>query len=92
MRRHDNHAIGLVVMCVALAIAGLNFGLTLRRGDKHVSGVPVIGSVLVVIATMIGFGSALCAALGLLAVALDTGGSVWFLIATWNDSSLWDRT
>lgn len=25
-------------------------------------------------------------------VGIDTGGSVWFLVATWKDTSLWDRS
>jgi hypothetical protein len=103
IRGDEGHAIGLAVMFAALVIGGLNFylsflrGLLYRRtkgtldGYKHVSGFPMLGSLLVVVGTLVGFGSALCAALGLLVVALDTGGSVWFLIATWKDSSLWDR-
>jgi hypothetical protein len=102
-RGGDGNAIGLLVMFGALVIGGLNFYLSFLRGliygrkkgsldgYNHVSGLPVIGSVLVVIGTVVGFGSALCVVLGLLAVALDTGGSVWFLVATWKDSSLWDR-
>ncbi|AKV02304.1 hypothetical protein AKJ09_08967 [Labilithrix luteola] len=90
-------------MLFALLIGALNFhlsfvrGLLYRRatgsldGYRHVSGLPMVGTLLVVIGTLLGFGSAVCAAIGLLAIGIDTGGLVWFLIATWKDSSLWDR-
>lgn len=90
-------------MFTALVVGGLNFYLSFIRGPiyrrrngslegyKHVSGIPMIGSLLVVAGTVLGFGAAFCAGLGLLAVALDTGGTPWFLIATWKDSSFWDR-
>ncbi len=93
-----------VVLLVGLAIGGLNFYLSFLRGlrhdkrasgsldgDKHVSGFPIIGSVLVVVGTVLGFGSACCAWLGVLVLVLDTGGSPWFIVATWRDASLWDR-
>jgi hypothetical protein len=99
---NEHSAVGLAVMLGALALGGLNFYLSFVRapiyrrakgsldGYKHVSGLPLLGSLLVVVGTVVAFGSGLCAALGLLAVAVDTGGSVWFLIATWKHSSLWD--
>jgi hypothetical protein len=102
VRGDEGHAIGLAVMFGALAIGGLNFYLSFLRelvyqrrkgsldGYVHVSVLPILGSLVVVVGAALGFGSALCAALGLLAVALDTGGSVWLLIATWKDSSFWD--
>ena len=95
LRGSQPHPVGVGIITGALAIGALNFhlsfvrGLLYRRangsieGYRHVSGFPLIGSVLVVIGAAVGFGSALCATLGLLAMALDTGGSVWFLIATW---------
>jgi hypothetical protein len=96
-------AIGSVAMVVAIAIAALNFYLSAVRprlfrlrsgsldGYKHISGFPVIGSLVVVAGAAVGFRSGVCVALGLIATALDVGGSVWFLVATWSDSSLWDR-
>lgn len=96
-------AIGSVAMVVAIAIAALNFYLSAVRplvfrrrngsldGYKRISGFPVIGSLVVVAGVVVGFGSGLCVALGLIAIGLDVNGSVWFLIATWRDSSLWDR-
>ena len=92
----------LVVMIVAMFIAVRNFYLSFirpfvfhKRGGafdayKHVSGIPIIGTLVIVVGAVLGFGSALCSALGLVAMALDTGGSVWFLVATWRDVSLWD--
>jgi hypothetical protein len=99
----ERHPSGLAVVLFALVIGALNFYLSFVRGlryrratgsldaYRHVSGLPMVGTVAVVVGTLLGFGSALCAALGLLAVGIDTGGSVWFLIATWRDASLWDR-
>ncbi|WP_146653240.1 hypothetical protein [Labilithrix luteola] len=102
-RGNEHHTSGLAVLLFALLIGALNFhlsfvrGLLYRRatgsldGYRHVSGLPMVGTLLVVIGTLLGFGSAVCAAIGLLAIGIDTGGLVWFLIATWKDSSLWDR-
>jgi hypothetical protein len=88
----------LVVMLVATSIGALNFYLSFirpmisgsRSDDRNVSGVPVVGTLLVVIGTVLGFGSVLCALLGLVVVAVDTGGSLWFLLSTWRDGSFWD--
>jgi len=101
-RGDREHAVALGVMFVALVIGGLNFYVAFMRiaiyrwtkgsldGYRHVSGFPVIGSLVVVVGAVLGFGSVLCAVLGLVAVALDTGGSVWLVIATWRDSGFWD--
>lgn len=59
-------------------------------GYQHVSGFPMIGTVLVLIGATLAFGDIPTAVLGLCVMSLDTGGSVWFLISTWRDSSLWD--
>ena len=92
----------LVVMIVAMFIATPNFYLSFvrpfvfhKRGGsfdeyKHVSGIPIIGTVVVVVGASLGFGDALCSVLGLVTIALDTGGSVWLLVATWRDASFWD--
>ncbi|MGO8764840.1 MAG: hypothetical protein ACLQSR_06855 [Limisphaerales bacterium] len=58
---------------------------------KRVSGLPVIGSILVILGTLFSFGSIGTAILFLIIFLIDTGGSMWFLIATWKDSGLWDR-
>ncbi len=93
---------GMAVMIPAAAIALLNFYLSFLRGRlyvrrhgsldgyRYVSGLPIIGTVLVVIGALLGFGELAVAALGLVVMAADTGGSVWFLISTWRDASLWD--
>jgi hypothetical protein len=61
------------------------------EGYKKVSNVPLIGTILVVLALMFGFGSTVTSILCLLATALDTGGLPWFLIMTWRDRGLWDE-
>jgi len=95
--------IGLAVTLVASLIAAVNFHLSFVRGwfykrakgsldgYKHISGFPLVATGLMVLGAILGFGSLLCAGLGLLCVCLDTGGSAWFLVATWKDASLWDR-
>ena len=86
----------------AAFIAGLNFHLSfirpliyrLRHGSmedyRHVSGFPMIGTLLVLIGGIVGFGALSSALFGLAAMLVDTGGSLWFLIATWHDRSFWD--
>ena len=93
---HDQlKPVGLTVELIALVIGGMNFYLSFIRGridrrKMHVSGFPLIGSVLAVIGGALGFGSLACALVGLLALGVDTGGFVWFLVATWRDRSTWD--
>ena len=90
-------------MIAAGVFAALNFFLAFIRPPfliyvlripkekyKHVSGYPIIGSILVCLGVLFSFGSIGSALLGLICFAFDTGGSVWFLIATWKDNSLWD--
>lgn len=93
---------GLAVMIAAALVGALNFHLSfirpalhrIRRGSmeefEFVSGVPLFGTVLVLAGTLLGFGSLTCAALGLVALALDTGGAPWFMCSTWRDTSFWD--
>ena len=100
---HVGLAGGMAVMIAAGLIAMLNFYLSLVRGHlyvkrhgsrdgyRHVSGFPLIGTVLVVIGVALGFGDIPIAVLGLVVMSFDTGGSVWFLIATWRDASFWDE-
>jgi hypothetical protein len=99
---HVGLAGGMAVMIAAGLIAMLNFYLSLvrahlyvkrhgsRDGYRHVSGFPLIGTVLVVIGVALGFGDIPTAVLGLVVMSVDTGGSAWFLIATWRDASFWD--
>lgn len=90
-------------MIAAGFFAALNFSLSFIRPPfllyvlripkekyKHVSGFPMIGSILLCLGICFSFGSIGSALLGLIYFAFDTGGSVWFLVATWKDSSLWD--
>ena len=90
------------VMIAAAVVAVINFYLSfirprlfsLRRGSmdgyRHVSGIPIIGTLLLSIGALLGFGSIGSALIGIGAFVLDTGGSVWFVIATWRDRSFWD--
>jgi hypothetical protein len=94
---------GVGFMIGAAAVAVLNFHLSfirprlffVRRGSmdgyRFISGLPMVGTVLVVLGTFVGFGAVDSALIGIAAFALDTGGSGWFVIATWRDRSLWDR-
>jgi hypothetical protein len=93
---------GIGAMGIAFAVGLYNLWLSYGRPwvhrkravdgqhPRHVSGLPAIGTLLVVIAAVVGFGAAGTAALGLTVLAIDTGGSPWFLAATWNDESFWD--
>jgi hypothetical protein len=60
-------------------------------GYRHVSGFPMIGTVLLSLGAVFSFGAIGSALIGLVAFALDTGGSVWFVTATWRDRSFWDK-
>lgn len=57
---------------------------------RHVSGIPAVGSVLVLAGGIVGFGALSAVALGFAATLIDTGGFPWLLVATWRDQSLWD--
>jgi hypothetical protein len=93
---------GIAIGCLPLPL--LNFYLAFvrprayqrRRGSlegfRHVSGGPLLGTFLVVVSGVTAFGDWRAAAIGLTALALDTGGSPWFLIATWRDTGMWDDT
>ena len=95
--------IGFALVAIGAFVASLNFYLSFLRGFlhrlrqgstdgyQHVSGFPIIGTLLVVCGGLISFGSAPIAVLGLITLLLDTGGSLWFLASTWRDSSFWDE-
>jgi hypothetical protein len=51
---------------------------------------PLIGTFLVLFGGFFGFGDWRAATIGLVALACDTGGLPWALIATWRDQSFWD--
>jgi hypothetical protein len=94
---------GIKFVYAGTLFAALNFYLHFFRPRLHklinrsmekyrnVSGLPLIGELLVTIGTLHGFGSVGTALLGIFATVLNTGGSLWFLIWTWKDKSLWDR-
>jgi hypothetical protein len=89
-------------MIPAVLLAMFNFYLSavrpaifhLRHGSmesyRHVSVFPCVGTLLVVVGGILGFGEVVWALVGIAAMLLDTGGSFWFLIATWKDTSFWD--
>ena len=93
---------GIWFVAPAAFVAVLNFYLSFVRGlllrlrhgsldrYRHVSGIPLIGSLLVLIAGIIGFGAVGTVLSCIVAVALDTGGLPWFLFSTWQDGSFWD--
>ena len=93
---------GLGFMVAASIVAVMNFYLSFvrgriylirhgsREGYRHVSGLPLIGTALVVIGVLLGFGDIGGALLGMAVMLVDTGGSVWFLFSTWRDGSFWD--
>ncbi len=100
---HDRMSLlGLVPELLALLVACLNVYLSFVRGRlyrrkrgsldgyRNVSGIPMFGTALATIGALLGFGSVVCAAIGLVAFGIDTGGSLWFLIVTWRDASFWD--
>ena len=79
---------------LALALGCLNIYLSFRPplpDGRHVSGLPVVGTLLVLPAATSGFGCVPAALAGLLATLIDTGGLLWFLKATWHDTSFWDK-
>jgi hypothetical protein len=103
MTGSQTRLLGLGILSLAMLIAAQNFYLCAIRhnlyewkhgtlkGLKNISPVPGLGTILIVVGTIAGFGSSACAALGLVAFVLDMGGLPWFLIATWWDGSMWDE-
>lgn len=51
----------------------------------------MIGSVLIIVASLSAFGSVDIALVGVAAFILDTGGSGWFIVFTWRDGSFWKK-
>jgi hypothetical protein len=91
------------LMAAATAIALLNFHLSFIRpvlysrrhgslnGYRHVSGFPLLGTILVCLGALGGFGAIGSALVGMVAYILDTGSLAWFVISTWRDGSFWDE-
>jgi hypothetical protein len=98
--RYSGFGIGLAI--VGALVAALNAYLSFVRpllyawrhgsinGMKNISGIPVLGTFFVVASGVLGFADWRVAAVGLVALVLDTGGIPWFLLMTWLDRSLWD--
>ena len=59
------------------------------EGYKHVSGIPVVGTVLTALAIAFAWGSASVAMIGILLLLVDTGGSFVFLLVVARDKSFW---
>ncbi|MDA8746529.1 hypothetical protein N9N28_18040 [Rubripirellula amarantea] len=91
-----------LILAPALLIAVTNFHLSFlrpwlhkrRQGTmdnyKFVSGIPMVGTILVVLGLALGFGAVIPTCLAAAATLLDTAGSPWFLAATWRDRTLRD--
>ena len=90
--------IGAGLMGGAILLGSLNCYLWFIRPTlfqhkpdyRYISGIPVIGTLLVIAGVVVAFGGVQSGILGMIAVLLDTGGLPWFLVATWRDASLWD--
>lgn len=102
-QRQQSSFAGIGFMIPAAGFAVINFYLSfirprlfhLRHGSMNgyhfVSGFPVVGSILVALGALFGFGAIGSGLIGGASFCLDTCGSGWFVIATWRDRSLWDR-
>lgn len=60
-------------------------------GYRNISGVPLVGTLLLCCGTLMGFGAVGSASVGIAAFVWDTGGSGWLVVATWRDDSFWDQ-
>ncbi len=89
--------IGLGFMIAAAMLAGVNAYLSFVRprlikpaDQRHVSGLPLIGSVFVLVGVLLAFGEPVAALVGIVATAVDTGGLLWCVFALWRDASFWN--
>ena len=87
--------VGFMVGALFLALVNLHisFGRPISfgvRSTRNVSVIPLIGTVLICIGLVAGFGAIGTAVMGIVAFALDTGSTGWFAICTWKDRGLWD--
>lgn len=93
--------VGLAVGC--LTLPAINFYLSFIRpmlyrwrhgsfeGMRNISGGSLLGTMLIVLGAVGAFGDWRAATIGLFALAIDTGGSPWFVISTWRDNGFWDE-
>lgn len=56
---------------------------------KHISGIPIIPSLLVIIAALMLTPRIWPCILATILLLLDTGSPIWFVIMTWKDDSLY---
>jgi hypothetical protein len=87
---------GAILLLPGSAVAALNFyrtfiGPRFHPSGPHASGLPMIGTLLCVLALIANFGSLVIGLGALVLLAIDTGGLPWFLAWTWSDESMWDR-
>ena len=98
-RSASSIAIGALAVAALLAIVNAYLSwirpliFRLRTGSceglRFVSGIPMVGSVLVTLGVASAPGSRLVAVSTLLLLALDTGGAPWAAIALCRDASFW---
>lgn len=93
---------GLGCVYAAVFFTAINFYCTVIRpllfrlwngsSDRYhgPSVFPLFGDILVVLSSLLSFGTVGTAAIALCVVATDTGGSPYFILATWRDSGVWD--
>jgi hypothetical protein len=60
------------------------------EGYRFVSGIPAVGTLLLLIPGIVGFGATGTVVLLLAILLVDTGGLHWFVFMTWRDRGLWD--
>jgi hypothetical protein len=58
-------------------------------GMRHVSGIPMLGSLFVTFALVLGFGNNGVALTSLVILAVDTAGAFWALVAILRDGTVW---
>ena len=61
-----------------------------RDSYKHVSGLPLLGGLVLIGAWLLPQGLWLSTATALL-MLLDTGGISWFVVTIWSDPSFWEK-
>ena len=75
--------LGGVATAAGIGVCALNLRLMCRSAraqPKHVSPIPLVGTILVTLGGVLGYRSPLLAVAGLVAVAVDPGGSVAMLV------------
>lgn len=92
----------LIIVGLSFLIGCLNLYLTFLRpflykqkhksmdGYRFISGIPLVGNLLLIGGCVIAFGNNLVGFAGVLSALIDSGGLLWVPFITWKDSSLWD--